>query len=67
MKICKALLFLQIYPSDVVESYCGKSYIIVVLDSLKQVVEKDETNNIFTTTIFLDCENGMYIFWAGCV
>jgi len=46
----------------VVLEYCGRAFLIGEIDSEKQVVEPDETNNIYATPIILNCANGKLYF-----
>ncbi len=63
---------LQTFPLSVVPEYCGRSYLLVHVDSSGEIMESDELDNVFAKEFFIKCTGGgccasMCVYVCVCV
>lgn len=53
-------MLVQNILSDFAKHFCGRSYLIVQMDSDDELLETDESNNYKAEPIVVNCPQGIY-------
>ena len=48
----------QTFPDTIFQEYCGRSHLLLQIDSGNAVVESNELNNVHDKEFFMKCDGG---------
>ena len=50
----------QEFPASVIQDYCGRSHLLVQMDSTNVINESNELDNVHDEEFFMKCDGGQY-------